>query len=198
MVVVLAILMTLLVAGISLTNQSNSNSRKIATDVLSSMIEQARTAAITSHSYVVIAIGEPDNYPAGDERCRLGLFEVQTWPDDPADPIKGELMGRWRFLDTGVVLIGGDVNGLDNPMDRPEITIFYGGDKPETARFHAIVFTPRGGLHYPAGSSPLAFRIAEGNYRNGKATPFQRGDAKIVSENHLQIGRVTGHSHPVN
>jgi hypothetical protein len=90
------------------------------------------------------------------------------------------------------------VDGLDNPIDQPEITISYSGDKSGTARVHAIVFNSRGGLHYPVGSSPVALRIAEGNYRNGKATPYQHGDAKIVSENRLQIGRVIGRPHRID
>ena len=166
--------------------------------MLAAMIEQARTTAITSRSYVVIAIGESSDFPAGDERCRLGLFKVETWPDQPADPIRGVLMNRWRFLETGVVLMGGVVDELDNPMDQPEITISYGGNKPGTARVHAIAFNSRGGLHYPVGSSPIALRIAEGNYRMGQATPYQRGDAKIVAENRLQIGRVIGRAHRID
>jgi type II secretory pathway pseudopilin PulG len=198
MVAVMAILMTLMAAGVSLTSGSGSLSRRTATDMLGAMIEQARTTAITSRSYAVIAIGEPGDLTAGDERCRLGLFKVATWPEHPEDPIKGVLVSRWRVFDTGVVLIGGDVDGLDNPIDQPEITISYSGDKSGTARVHAIVFNSRGGLHYPVGSSPVALRIAEGNYRNGKATPYQHGDAKIVSENRLQIGRVIGRPHRID
>jgi hypothetical protein len=93
---------------------------------------------------------------------------------------------------------GGDVDGLDNPMDQSELTISYGGDQPGTVQVHAIAFNSRGGLHYPAGSSPVALRIAEGNYRDGKATPYQRGDSKIVSENCLQIGRVIGRAHRID
>lgn len=62
----------------------------------------------------------------------------------------------------------------------------------------SIAFNSRGGLHYPVGSSPVALRIAKGNYRNGKATPYQRGDAKIVFENRLQIGRVIGGHHRID
>lgn len=198
MVAVIAILMTLIAAGVGLTNGSGSQSRRASTDILTSMIEQARTTAITSRCYVVMAIGEPGDFSAGDERCSVGLFKVETWPEQPADPINGNLMARWRFLETGVILMGGDVDELDNPMDLPEITISYGGNKPRTLQVHAIAFNSRGALHYPVGSSPVALRIAEGNFRNGKATPYHRGDAKIVAENRLQIGRVIGRVHRID
>lgn len=192
MVTVIAILVILMTAGVSLLNGTGSQARKAGADTLTGMIEQARASAITSRSYVVLAIAEPDDLPAGDQRCRLGLFKVamDKWPANPADAINAELMSRWRTLETGVAIIGEKVDGVDNPLDADELTISYGTKKPLTVNVHAIAFNPRGGLHYPAGSTPVVMRVAEGNYRNRKATPFKRGDAGVIAENRLKIGRV--------
>ena len=189
-VAVLLILMVLMTIGVSLAHGAGSQSRRAATDLLAGLIEQARTAAIASHSSVILAIAEPGDLAAGDKRCRLGLFKVETWPDSPADPIKGNLMGRWRMLETGVVLMGGSEDGVENPLDSPAIQVSYGGGKPLTATVHAMVFNSRGGLLHPAGSSPVALRVADGNYRGGKITLYQHGKDHVISENRLKIGRV--------
>lgn len=188
---VIAILAILMTAGASLLNGTGGYSRRATTDLLTGMIEQARTAAITSRSTVILAVAEPGDLPTSDQVCRLGLFKVDNWPDSSTETVPAILMSRWRTVETGVVLIGGEVNGVENPLDGTELAISYGNGKPLTVNVHAIAFNSRGGLHYPAGSSPIVIRIAEGNYRNGKATPFQRGDDKTISENRLKIGRVT-------
>jgi hypothetical protein len=101
------------------------------------------------------------------------------------------LMNRWKTLETGVVLLGGKVDGVENPLDGPKRTITYGSDaKPQTVKVRVIGFNSRGGLRLPAGSVPIIMRIAEGNYRNGVATPFKRVDAQTISENRLKIGRI--------
>ena len=196
MVTVIAILATLMTAGVGLLNGTGSQSRKAGTDMLTGLIEQARTKAITSRSHVVLAIAEPGDLPAGDERCRVGLFSVAVdqWPDlstAPATSVKGVLLNRWQTLNTGIVLIGGEVDGIANPLDQPEITIAYGGSKNLSVKVHAIAFNSRGGLHHPPGSTPIAVRIAEGAYRGGKASANQRGSQKTITENRLKIGRVT-------
>jgi len=198
MVSVIAVLVILIVAGASLLNGTGSQSRRAATDLLAGMIEQARTAAITSRSCVVLAVAEPGDLPAGDERCRLGLFKVESWPDSPTDTLKGVLMGRWRTLDTGIVLLGGAVNDVENPLDGTELTISYGTAKPLTVKVHAIAFNSCGGLHYPAGSTPVAMRIAEGGYRGGKATPNRSGESGVITESRLKIGRVTSRSYRID
>jgi hypothetical protein len=116
---------------------------------------------------------------------------VENWQDAAARPLPAVLMSRWRTIENGIVLLGGAVDGLENPMDGDELTISYGSTKPHTVKVHAIAFNSRGGLHYPHGSSPIAMRIAEGNYRSGEAKPFQRGDDKTIAENRLKIGRIT-------
>jgi type II secretory pathway pseudopilin PulG len=191
-IAVIAILVILMAAGASLMKGTGTQARNAGADMLGGMIEQARASAITSRCYVVLAIAEPGDLPTSDERCRLGLFKVAVdkWPMAPSDTAEAELMSRWRTLETGVALIGGNVDGVPNPLDGDELTISYGANKPIAVRVHAIAFNPRGGLHYPSGSTPVAMRVAEGSYQKRKATAYQRGDTGVISENRLKIGRV--------
>lgn len=200
MITVIAILVILLTAGVKLMNGTGAQSRKTGADLLSAMIEQARTSAITSRCHVILAVAEPGDLPAGDERCRLGLFKVpvEDWPKNGTDSIKATLMSRWRTLDTGIALIGGDVDGVENPLDGTELTITYGTKTPVTLKAHAIAFNPRGGLHFPSGSGPVAMRVAEGTYQKGKPVAFKRGDSGIVSENRFKIGRVVGRPYRID
>ncbi len=194
MAAVTAILATLMTAGIGLLTGTGTRSRKAGTDLLAGLIEQARTTAITSRSQVVLAIAEPGDFPAGDERCRIGLFQVDVeWPDASTtpSPLNCTLLNRWQTLNTGIALIPGDVNGVANPLDQPEVTIAYGATKNLSVKVHVIAFNSCGGLHYPAGSTPIAIRIAEGGYRGGRATPNKRGSQQSITENRLKIGRVT-------
>ncbi len=196
MVAVIAILVALMTAGVSLLNGTGSQSRKAGTDMLSGLIEQARTTAITSRSYVVLAIAEPGDLPSGDERCRLGLFKVdEEWSDasKTPSPLKCTLLSRWQTLHTGIVLI-------PDALTSTEITLAYGGSKNLSVKVHAIAFNSRGGLHYPAGSTPITVRIAEGGYRGSPpiATPNKRGPDKKISENRLKIGRVTARPYRID
>lgn len=198
MVVVIAVLVILIVAGIGALGGSNAQARKSGSDVLSGLIDQARTAAITSRSNVVLAIAEPGDLPSGDERCRLGLFKVESWPESGATTMGGVLMSRWTSLETGVILASGDLDGVPNPLDAPELTINYGTvAKPVSVTVHAIAFTPRGGLLHPSGSGPVVMRIAEGAYRQGKASPNRRPSGALA-ENHLKIGRVTARPYRID
>jgi prepilin-type N-terminal cleavage/methylation domain-containing protein len=202
MVAVIAILVTLMTAGVSLVNGTGTQSRRAGADMLSGMIEQARTKAITSRSHVVLAIAEPGDLPSGDERCRIGIFTVDTWPDPATTPLalKGVLASRWQTLNTGIVLIPGSVDGVPNPLDQPEVNITYGGTKNLNIKVHAIAFNSRGSLAYPTGSTPVAIRIAEGGYRGSpkKATPNRRGSEQAISETRLKIGRVTARPYQIN
>lgn len=194
--VTIAIIVILLVAGVSLLGGTGSQARRAGADMLSGMIEQARTTAITTRSHVVLAVAEPGDLPANDRRCRLGVFQVGAWPDDSSEPVTAKLMSRWRILETGVVLIGGEVeNGLENPLDGDEITLAYGG---KSVIVHAIGFNPRGGLELPAGSRPIAMRVAEGAYRNGEPSPNRRGDSGTISETRIKIGRVTARPYRID
>lgn len=198
MVAVMGLLVMLSVAGISLLHGTGSQSRKTALDLLAGMVEQARTTAITSRSYVVLAVVEPGDLPGGDERCRLGLFAVASWPEAATDTVRGVPLARWQTLATGIALLGGAVDGVDNPMDRPKLTLAMEMAQPQIITVHALVFNPRGGLHYPPGSMPVAMRIAEGCYLGGQATPYRRGDSAGITASCLKIGRVTSHSYRID
>ena len=119
MVAVIAILVTLMTAGVSLLGSTGMQSRKAGTDLLTGMIEQARTKAITSRSHVMLVIAEPGDLPSGDERCRIGMFQVDDWPESPVGKLSmnGVLLNRWQNLNTGIALIGGDVDDVPNPID---------------------------------------------------------------------------------
>jgi prepilin-type N-terminal cleavage/methylation domain-containing protein len=203
MVAVIAILVTLMTAGVSLLNGTGAESRKAATDTLTGLIEQARTNAITSRSYIILAIAEPADLPNSDERCRIGMFKIKEWPKDATD-LKGELISRWQSLNTGIVLLGNDKNSKDskdilvNPMDQSKINITYGGTKNLHVSVHVVGFDSRGGLHYPDGSTPIMIRIAEGGYRNGTATANKRAGASGVPESRLKIGRITARPYRID
>ncbi len=200
MVAVIAILIALMTAGVSLLNGNGTQSRKAATDQLTGMIEQAKSTAITSRSFVVLAIAEPGDLPSGDEKCRIGLFKVEEWPEasESAPTLKGVLLNRWQTLNTGIAIVGEKVDGITNPIDEPQVTIEYGGSKNLQVVVHAIAFNARGGLHYPLGSTPIALRIAEGSYRNGKATANLKGPKRTANENRLKIGRVTARPYSID
>lgn len=187
---VMAVITILLAAGIKILSGTSAQARKTGTDALIATIEQGRSSAITTHSIVLLAIAEPGDLPAGDDRARLGLFKISEWPDS-ATTVNGTLLRRWQPIPTGAIPYGGDFEGIRNPFDLPEITVRYqSAGKDVEVTVHAIAFTPRGGLHWPTGSDPVVMRLAEGGYRGGKAVPDRRGDARIVSENRLRIGRV--------
>jgi len=200
MVTVIAILVILITAGVKLMNGTGPQSRKTGSDMLLGMIEQARTSAITSRCYVILAVAEPGDLPSGDERCRLGLFKVamEDWPKNGNDITKAVLLSRWRPLDTGIALIGGAVDGVVNPIDEgSELSITYGA-KPVTLKVHALAFNSRGGLQFPAGSGPVAMRVAEGNYQKGEPKPFKHGEAQTISENRIKIGRLVGRPYRID
>ena len=199
MVAVIAVTVILLTAGVSLLGSTGSQARKAATDQLIGMIEQARTAAITSRSTVFLVVAEPGDLPSGDERCRLGLFRAEgEWKPGSTEPIPATLINRWRPLETGVVLIGGQVDGVDNPLDGQELTLTYKTNKVYSVKAQAVAFNSRGGLVHPTGSTPVAMRIAEGAYRDGKASPNKRGDSGVIAENRLKIGRVTARPYRID
>lgn len=206
MVTVIAILVTLMTAGVGLLSGTGAQSRKAGTDLLSGLIEQARTKAITSRSNVLLVVAEPGSLPSQDERCRIGMFKVaDNWLDNPANVTSAELLSRWQTLNTGVVLLPDDVTEnqktFPNPIDpKNKISVTYGGTKNLKVNVYAIAFNSRGGLSYPVGSTGIALRIAEGGYRGtpAKATPNKRGTNKIISENRLKIGRVTGRPYQID
>ncbi|HSP43816.1 MAG TPA: type II secretion system protein [Luteolibacter sp.] len=200
MLAVIAVIGILLVAGVRLLGDTGAQARRAASDTVTGLIEQARTAAITTRSHVILAIAEPGDLPAGDNRCRLGLFKVDEWPDDTSGEVPAVLMNRWRVLENGIVLASGDEGEpLPNPLDAPELRIRYGtGGNVRTVEVHALAFNPRGGLRFPEGSTPVQLRIAEGAYRNGTAVPARRGERRSIAENRLKIGRVIARPYRTN
>ncbi len=189
-VTVIAVIMLLMVAGIELLRDTGTQARRTATDAITGMIEHARTSALTTRSPVVLAIAEPGDLPSDDGRCMVGLFRLEKWPDGSA-PLDGVLLRRWEALPTGVVLLPGGVSGLRNPRDEPEALIRYvSAKKIVEARCHILAFNARGGLLAPAGSDPVALRIAEGSYR-GRQPAANARRADRVAENTLKIGRIT-------
>jgi prepilin-type N-terminal cleavage/methylation domain-containing protein len=200
MTIVIAILTLLATIGISITNTTNAQELKTNTDILAGLIEQARVAATTSRSHIILGIDEPETSSTNNGQCRVALFKLDEWPEQMASPLelKGKLLNRWQNLSTGIVLLEDEVEGIPNLMDAEKITVNYGGAKNLTTQIHAIAIHPRGGLQYPLGSSPLLVRLAVGGYRDGKATPNKHGDLKQIWENRLKIGRVNARAYPIN
>jgi prepilin-type N-terminal cleavage/methylation domain-containing protein len=197
MVVVIAILVTLMTAGVSLLHNTAAQSRRAATDSLTALVAQARTYAITSRCEIVLAIAEPTDLPSSDGRYQLGLFKLST-PLTAAAAVTGELIQRWQSLDNGIVLLTGEIAGLPNLMDQDKLKITYGGSKNINIKVHALIFNSRGGIRYPTGSSPLALRLAEGRYRDGIATPNKHAGTTHITENRLKIGRLTARLYPID
>lgn len=200
MVAVIAILVILMTAGGSFLSGSGSESRKAGTDMISGLIEQARTIAITHRTDVVVAIAEPGDIAGGDERCRLGLFRLRKPAAGAPTPAtdKYDMISRWRFLNTGVVLLGEKIDNVRNPLDEKQENIVYGPTTKEiTLNAHLIKISSRGTLIVPQGSDPVVFRIAEGSYRGGVAKAALRSGAAKVSESILKVGRVTARPYPI-
>ena len=109
------------------------------------------------------------------------------------------LIRRWQTLPTGVVLLGGEVNGVRNPLDEPQTTLRYrSGNKTLEVPVHLMVFGPRGGLLLPQGSDPIALRIAAGTYRDGRPLSTSRATDRTAAETHLRIGRVVARPYRAN
>jgi type II secretory pathway pseudopilin PulG len=197
MVAVLAILVILMTTGISLVNNTAIQARNTATETVINLIEQARTRAITSKSYVALAIVDPVDLPNADDRVRIGLFNIKEWTTTSAI-LEGELSNRWQSLNHGIIFVSGAASELVNPLDPPKIVIHYGGAKNLTVMAHIIAFNSRGGLHYPFGSASILLRLAQGRYHNGTATPHRQGRTKTISENFLKIGRVTARPYRIS
>lgn len=190
LVAVIAVILLLMGAGIRVLRDNGTQARRTATDAITGLIEQARTTALATRSPVVLAIAEPGDLPTDDGRCMIGLFKLDEWPRQ-AISLNGVLLRRWQALPTGVVLLPGSVNGLRNPRDEAEATVRYlSGKHLVEGRFHLLAFNARGGLLAPAGSDPVALRIAEGSYRNRQPAANARREDR-VAENTLKIGRVT-------
>jgi prepilin-type N-terminal cleavage/methylation domain-containing protein len=199
MVVSIAILAVLITLGVSLWSGKNMQSRRVSTDTLSGLIDQARTAAIASRSPVALVIAEPQDFSGKSNYCRVALFKINEWPELLSEPLvlKGELPNRWKNLDTGIILMDGDMDGIQNLRDTAKVIINYGGAKNLQTQSHTLIFNSRGGILWPSGSLPIGLRLAEGGYQNGKAIAKKRPDHRGIQENQLRIGRVTGRPYEI-
>jgi prepilin-type N-terminal cleavage/methylation domain-containing protein len=182
LLVVMVIIGALTMAGLSLMGNTAANAQRTGTDQVVAAIEQARTAAITRRKPVILAIAEPQ---AGDvdENCRFGLFEVDALPDEGSD-LEARQLQRWSTLPTGVVFLDGRIRDFDNLLEQDKVQLSW-KDGQNSASVHALVFNTRGGLAWPSGSDPVAVKVGNGNYRDGKAMPIKGGGASS-----LRIGRV--------
>lgn len=189
-VVTITIISILLVTGVSLMGNNGPKSRRATSDLVSAMIEQGRSRAITTHSQVLLAVAEPRDLPIDDSSCRLGLFKLTEF-NEKTGRAKGELLRRWDVVTGGVALIGGDVEGFRNVMDSGEIELSYTSrGRDFNVRVHGLVFNPRGGRQWPVGSSPVIMRVAEGGYRGESRKASANKRDGVVAEDRLKIGRV--------
>jgi prepilin-type N-terminal cleavage/methylation domain-containing protein len=185
---VMAVMGILLAAGARM--RGGAGERRTACDILSGMVGQARSMAISRRRTVVLALAGPGDLASGDGRCRAGLFVVdQLGRNGGASNAK--MLGRWEVIPAGVVLLGGGDGGIRNPMDEKPVALKYVmAGAPVEICVHALAFTPRGGLGWPLGSSPMVLRLAEGGYRGGVAVANARDGGNVVAEEKLRIGRV--------
>ena len=192
----MAVLVILLAAG--LDHISSSHSGKADTDLIVGMLDQARTAAITSRSCVVLAVADPADLPTRDPRCHLAIIKLDGLPDPLANTLKGVMLGRWHPMNPGIALIGGKVPGADNPLDAEKLTITCDVPRHLTVKVHAIAFNPCGGLAYPPGSAPVTLRVAQCVYQAGTAVPIHHPQSGPSAENRLKIGRVSARPYRID
>jgi prepilin-type N-terminal cleavage/methylation domain-containing protein len=198
MVVVIAMLVMLIGSSAMYVSGRQEHARRTVTDQLVGMIGQARNTAMVSRSTVMLAIAEPGSLPFHEGKCVLGLVKLEAaWDAGGSGPISGVLLGRWTPLESGVILMGGDIGGLGNPLDLPELRIRYTTGRTIEAGVRGVAFNARGRLIHPAGSAPVVMRIAEGGYPGGAPTPLRRGPDQRISETWLKIGRATGRAYEV-
>lgn len=196
LLVVLAIVALLAAAGIHLISSTRAQARRTATDHFLAMAEQARTTAVAKRTSVLLALVEPSDQT---EKCRIGLLQIRgDWPASSPipSPLACTLLGPWKSFESGIVFLPGAVDGIENPLDCEEISVSFPGKTP--LRVHGLIFRSQGGLQFPAGSGPIAIRIAEGSYRAGKPTPDLRAGQSTVAENRIKIGRVTGRAYLID
>lgn len=191
---VVGVIGILLVAAISMVGGTPAEARKTTADMLVAMVDEARAAAITTRSHVVMAVAGPSG---GTGAQRVALFRAADPVDGPLSALEVELIGRWRTLETGVILIGGADTGFSNPLDAPRVALrpsTTGGGQPVDA--HVLVFHPHGGLRLPEGDGTLALRLAEGTIRGGQPQPLRRGER--IPETKIRVGRTIARAHLAN
>lgn len=178
----MAIIGALTALGVSLLGSSAAKQMRTTTDEFIATVEQARTAAITRRKPVILAIAKPQGSDR-DEGSRFGLFEVDELPERGAD-IKARQLERWHVVPGNVIFLDGRIEDFDNLLDQPEVALSW-KDGKESAMVQILAFDSRGGLTRPDGSDPVAVKIGNGTYINGKPQPITGG-----GHTSLRIGRV--------
>jgi type II secretory pathway pseudopilin PulG len=181
MLVVMAIIGALTVLGASMLGGTAAKQMRTATDQFIATVEQARTAAITRRKPVILAIAKPQGDM--DDACRFGLFEVDELPERGAD-INARQLERWHVAPNNVIFEAGRIQDFENLLDQPEVSLSW-KDGKDKAMVQVLAFDPRGGLTWPVGSDPVALKIGNGTYINGRPQPITGG-----GHTSLRIGRV--------
>lgn len=182
LLVVMVIIGALTMAGLSVMGNTAANAQRTGTDQVVAAIEQARTTAITRRKPILLAIAEPQSGDV-DEHCRFGLFEVDALPEEGSE-VEAVQIQRWSVLPTGVVFLGDKIRDFDNLLEQEKVQLSW-KDGQNSASVHVLAFNPRGGLAWPSGSDPVALKVGNGNYRDGRAMPVTGGGASS-----LRVGRV--------
>lgn len=164
MLVAIAIVGTLLALGLAITGRSPANKRRDATQQFAGLVEQARSAAITRRTTVLLAIAAPD---AEHDATRLGLFETSS-KTIAGVALDCRQIQRWIRLPDGIAFASGELAGLGNPLDAPPLDLRW-QDGRKHATVHALAFSPRGGLTWPPGSTTVALSLGNGTLRIGRA-----------------------------
>jgi hypothetical protein len=182
MLVVMGIIGALTAVGISVLGSSAAKEQKTTADQFTATIEQARTAAITRRKPVILAVARPQPGDL-DENCRFGLFEVDELPAS-GEALNARQLERWHVVPSSVVFLEGRIQDFDNLLDQQEVALSW-KDGQNTAMVQVLAFDTRGGLAWPKGSDPVAVKIGNGHYRDGKPQPVTGG-----GHSSLRIGRV--------
>lgn len=197
--VVMAILGILLVAGLVTFRGTGDKARRAATDELVGLVEQARTKAITSRSFVAVAFAPPGSIPQHTGTTSMSLVQLpDDWSPDSNDSADTTLLTRWSPLETGIILLGGTTSAeLVNPLNVGTVDIRYTTRQSVEAAVHLLAFNPRGRLVYPVSSASAELRLAEGTYVRGNPIPYKRGADDSISQTRLKVGRVVGRCYEI-
>ncbi len=196
-VVVLGILGLLIGISVAISPGIGSKRLRVNADALVGLVEQARVHALTSRSYVVLAVMSPESSDNPSDGPRLGLFQIDEWPEPgkESDGLQGKLLKRWQSIGDGVILLDNNMSPLQNMLSVPPVIIQYEQGRQRSISAHIIAFHPRGTLAHPPGAAPVGLRLAEGHYVHGKPTPSVRGKSKVTTQQDLKIGRATGRAY---
>ena len=195
LLVVMLVMAMLILVGVSAMDGGKAYERRVCTNELLGVLDQARSRALIHGRQVAVAIVDPGDV-GGEDRCRVGLFQIENWAGLPTGPVLVEQVSRWHFMHHGVVMCSGDVPGVINPRDAPELHWVH-GIEDEGMQVHAIIFGAHGDIVYPEGDELVLLRVAEGHYRDGRVEKLKGGRFRAGVENQIRIGRRSGRSYSV-